>query len=77
MTKKKIVVNPKKIGNTLKDIRLSHNKDTNDISKDLNIKISRLLSIENGNKSPNLKELIMFANYYSVKIDSIVFYSIE
>ena len=77
MTKQKVVIDSKRIGSALKDVRLSHNKDETDVSTDLNISISRLNCIENGFKSSSLKELIMFANYYCIKIDSIVFYSIE
>ena len=56
----------------IKELRKQLNYSQSKVSKELNIPEQTLYGWENGNRQPNIENLIKLSNYYNVSIDELV-----
>ena len=65
------------IGNRLKDIRESRNISTEEIAMEFNISVEDVLNYENGLKEIPIEYLKMFATYFNVSVDELIYFDVD
>ena len=72
----RVIINNKEIGNNIKMLRDNNNITVDDLSLLAGIAKNNLINYESGKKQISIGDLILICNYFNVKIDSLVSYSI-
>jgi transcriptional regulator with XRE-family HTH domain len=62
----------KKIGENIKKIRLASNKESKEVSKDLNLSIAAYSNIERGVTDISISRILQIANYFNVHFSEIL-----
>lgn len=65
------------IGNNLKSIRESRNMSTEEIATEFNVSVEDVLNYENGIKEIPIEYLKMFANYFNVTVDELIYLDVD
>lgn len=73
---RKVCFNNIKISETIKNNIENCGIEKNQLIKSVNITMKRCDEILNGDITPSIEELIIFANLFKISIDDILFYTI-
>ncbi len=72
----RVIIDNKKIGENIKNLRLENNMNLDELSSVTGIAKNNLINYELGKKQLNIKNLIIVCNYFKIKIDDLVSYQI-
>ena len=72
----RVIIDNKKIGENIKNLRLENNMNLDELSSVTGIAKNNLINYELGKKQLNIKNLIIVCNYFRIKIDDLVSYQI-
>ena len=72
----RVIIDNKKIGENIKNLRLENNMNLDELSSVTGIEKNILINYELGKKQLNIKNLIIVCNYFRIKIDDLVSYQI-
>ena len=68
----RVIIDNKKIGENIKNLRLENNMNLDELSSVTGIAKNILINYELGKKQLNIKNLIIVCNYFKKKIDDLV-----
>ena len=72
----RVIIDNKKIGENIKNLRLENNLNLDELSSVTGIAKKNLINYELGKKQLNIKNLIIVCSYFKIKIDDLVSYQI-
>ena len=72
----RVIIDNKKIGENIKNLRLENNMNLDELSSVTGIAKNILINYELGKKQLNINNLIIVCTYFKIKIDDLVSYQI-